>query len=216
MKGLRAIWPNLPVLLAGSVLVGLGWSATRVVAGLSGWLIPIAVWLFVLPPLITLVVGCRQLLRDEHFGIGTLFRALPSNAGRTIMISAGPMLMVVLTLIGWHAWRLSGSALLLPSFVAGCLLSAAALLAGVVAVPYGVLTRVPGKETWLVAAFVLSRQPIPVLAVVAATALGVWAAAYLSFALIILLPGPLAMIWAAAVEQATVNSKKTLVSKGTR
>lgn len=216
MKGLRAIWPNLPVLLVGSVLVAFGWSVTRVLAGLTGWLIPIGVWLLVMPPLAVLVGGCRLLLRDEHFGVGTLSRRLPATAGRTIMITAVPMIMVVLTLIGWHAWRLSGSALLVPSFLAGCLLSALALLAGVVAVPYGVLNRASVKDSWLVAGFVLTRQPVPVLAVAAAVALAVSATAYLSFALIILLPAPVAMIWAAAVEQATQNSKNALASKGSR
>ena len=98
----------------------------------------------------------------------------------------------------------------------GWLSCAALLLSGVVALPYRIGTGAPIRECWLVAGYIASRQPVAVLAVVAAAALAVWAAAHLSFALIILLVAPLAMTWAAAIEQATENSKNSLALKGTR
>jgi hypothetical protein len=105
---------------------------------------------------------------------------------------------------------------MLASVALGAAASVLTLYTGVVALPYLLLTRAPWRTGWLVSFYIATRNPVPVLAVLSALALAVWAAAYLSFAVIVLLPAPLALLWAAAVTGATERSQTTLVARTTR
>lgn len=76
------------------------------------------------------------------------------------------------------------------------------VVVGVIALPYALSSHADWKEAWLVGAFLATRHPVLVLGVLSACGVTVWVAAHLSFALLILLPAPLALVWAAAASEA--------------
>lgn len=209
---LRTAWANLPVLLLGSVPVAVVWVAVRALPPAFGWLALAGVGLVLLPALAALVHGCTLLLAGEDFGptalVPTLVRTYPAAVG----VTALPTASAVLTLLALHVWRLSHQPWVLASIGAGLAVSVVAGLVAVVAVPYRVATRAPLRETWLVSCFVVTRNLVPVLAVASAVGLAVWAASHLSFALVLLLPAPLALVWASAYSSATRRSQDHLAA----
>jgi hypothetical protein len=211
-RAVRLLWPNLPMLAFGSALVASAWAGMRLVSGDAGWLLIIGVGMVVFPVLAAVVHGCQVLLDGDHFGIPALLRGLPRDAVRAAGVTAVPTAAAVLTHAALLAWRLSHAAWMVPSVAVGVVVSAAAVGVGVVAMPYHLRAGSRWRETWLVAAYIAGRNPVPVLAVAAAVMLTVWSTAHLSFALVLLLPGPLAMVWAAAVTTAVRRSRDHLAA----
>lgn len=212
----RLLWPNLPVLLCGSLLVAGTWSLVRALPPQLGWVAVLGIGLVNLPAFAALLHGSEVLLADEHFGVADLFRQLARGFGPAVRVTVLPTLAVLLTLAAVDLWQLTGQTWMLASVGLGMATSLVALYTGVVALPYVVRTRSPLVQGWLVSCFIATRNPVPVIGVLAAVALGVWAAAYLSFALIVLIPGPLALVWAAAVATATERSQAHLAVRSSR
>jgi hypothetical protein len=212
VRAARLLWPNLPVLLLGSVLVAIGWCLVRALSPHLGWGSLVGVGLVVVPAFAALLRGCEVLLADEHFGVSSLVRAGVRTLLPAWKVAAVPTVALLLTLSAVRLWQLSGQAWMLVSVGLGAAVSVLALYTAVVALPYLVRTGATLRSGWLVSFYIATRNPVPVLAVLSATALAVWAAAYLSFAVIMLLPAPLALIWAAAVTGATERSHTTLAA----
>lgn len=209
----RLLWPNLPVLLLGSVLVAVGWSLVRALSPHLGWGSIVGIGLAVVPAFAVLLRGCEVLLTDEHFDTADLFRTGARTFVPALKVTALPTLALLLTLSAIRLWQLSSQAWMLISVGLGAVVSTVALYSGVVALPYVLRTGATLRTGWLVSFYIATRNPVRVLAVLSAVALGVWAAAYLSFALIVLLPAPLALVWAAAVKEATERSSTTLTAR---
>lgn len=210
------LWPNLPVLLLGSVVVAVGWSLVRALSPHLGLGSVVGLGLVVVPAFAVLLRGCEVLLTDEHFGIADLFRSAARIFLPALRITAVPTAAVLLTLSAVQVWQLSGQPWMLISVGLAAAVSVLTLYTGVVALPYLLRTRSPWRAGWLVSFYIATRNPVPVLAVLSAVALAVWAAAYLSFAVIVLLPAPLALVWAAAMTDATQRSQTTLSARATR
>ena len=210
---LSTIWTNLPVLLAGSVPVAAAWVAFRALPPAYGWVSLAGVGLVVLPALVALVDGCTLLLADEHFGLADVVPTLRRTWPRAVVVAAVPTAAAVLGLLALHVWRLSRQPWVLASVGACLAVTAVTALVAVVALPHRVRAAGDTRRTWLVASYVTSRNLVPVLAVVSAAGLTVWAAAHLSFALVLLLPAPLALVWAAAVATATRRSQVLLARR---
>jgi hypothetical protein len=206
----RLLWPNLPVLLIGSLLVAIGWGLVRAVSPQLGWGSVVGVGVLVVPTFAVLLRGCEVLLADEHFGVADLFRTGVRTVLPTLRVIALPLVAVLLTLSAVRLWQVSGQAWMVVSVVIGSVVSVLALGVGVVALPYVLRTGSRVREGWLVGGYIATRNPVPVLGVLAAVTLAVWAAAYLSVALIVLLPAPLALVWAAAVRGATEHGRHIL------
>ena len=209
----RLLWPNLPVLLLGSVLVAIGWSLIRALSPALGWGSIVGIGLVVVPAFALLLRGCEVLLAGDHFGIADLFQTGARTVAPALKVTALPTVALLLTLSGVQLWQLSGQAWMLVSVGLGAAVSTLALCTGVVALPYVLRTGATLRSGWLVSFYIATRNPVPVLAVLSALALSVWAAAYLSFALIVLLPAPLALVWAAAVTGATERSSTGLAAR---
>jgi hypothetical protein len=88
-------------------------------------------------------------------------------------------------------------------------------LVATMALPYSLRSGDTWREVWLVGVYLASRSPLIVLGILAACGLVVWAAAHLSFALLLLLPAPLALVWAAGAAEATRRGRHRL-DPGTR
>lgn len=214
MKALKEVWPNLPVLLTGSVLVALAWTLARVIGVSSAWAYLLFVGLVVLPVFAALLRGCEVLLVGDHFGIGSLLRSLPRSFARSLRITVPVLVVVLLGDAGTYAWRTSGNGWLLPSAVLCGVVGLAAIYVGLVALPYYTAGRASWAQSWLVSLYIATRNPVPVLATLSAVVLGVLAAAHLSFALVLLLPAPIALVWASAMQTATGHSQDLLHAKG--
>jgi hypothetical protein len=210
---LRTIWPNLPVLLVGSVPVALAWAALRVLPPGWGWLSLVGIGLVVLPALAALVRGCELLLAGDEFGLADLLPTLRGSCPRAVRVTAVPTAAALLTSVALGVWRQTHQTWVLASVGTGIAATAATGLVAVVALPYSLRAAGPWQQTWLVSGYIATRNLVPVLGVVSALVLGVWAAAHLSFALVLLLPGPVAMIWAAALVGATRASRVRLAAR---
>lgn len=212
----RVAWPNLPVLLIGSLLVAAGWSVIRVLSPQLGWATVVGIVLLVVPPFAALLRGCEVLLTDEHFGGLSLLQVLRRVALPAARATLPPLVAVLITVAALELWRWSAQTWMLASAAFGAAVSALILGTTVIALPYLVRTGTGLREGWLVAAYIATRNPVPVLGVMSAVGLGVWGAAHLSFALVVLLPAPLALVWAAAAGTATDRSQARLASAAGR
>jgi len=181
-----------------------------------GWASVVVIALLVVPAFAVLLRGCAVLLADEHFGVADLFRTGTRCLWPALKVVALPTFALVLTLSAIQLWQLSGQAWMLLSVGACAGATLLALYTGVVALPYALRTRTSLRSVWLVSFYIATRNPVPVLAVLSAVALAVWAAAYLSFALIVLLPAPLALVWAVAVTGATERSTTAIAARTAR
>lgn len=203
-------WTNLPVLSFGSVLVAVGWVLVRLWSPQLGWTSLVLIGVLVMPAQATLVRACEVLLTGDHFGMSDLVATLVRSFRSTVVVLILPEAALILTLAALDLWRVTGQPWMLVSIGVGTAFSAATVFIGVVTLPYVTRTRTRVGDSWLTGCYIASRCPVPVLAVLSAITLAVLGAAYLSFALIILLPAPLALIWASAVTGATRRCQERL------
>lgn len=204
------VWSNLPVLLVGSVPVALGWAFARSLPASLGWMAVLVVGLVVLPLLAALLAGCELLLAEEHVGVLGLVRSWPARFLPALRVTAAPTATVLLTVLALQLERATGQRWMLASVAVSGALSVLLLAVGVVALPYAVRTGARAREAWLVSAFLASRNPVAVLAVLAVLVLATGAAAASSLAVLLLLPAPLALVWAVAVTSATARGRQQL------
>jgi hypothetical protein len=209
-RAAREWWPNLPLLLLGSIPVAAGWAALRAVAGGSSWIALLGTGVLVLPLFAALLHSCTRLLAHEHVGVLQLVRRWPHLVVRAWRVTGPLTLVAVLTATAAAAWQQGGQPWMLLSLGICAAVLAGVVVVGVVALPYALRGDTGWTETWLVSAYVASRHPVPVLGVLSACGVAVWASAHLSFALLILVPGPLALIWAAAVSEAILRGRERL------
>lgn len=210
------LWTELPMLLTGSVVVTLGWAVVRVLSPQLGVVTVLGLGLVVVPAFAALLHGGTVLLTSKHFGPRALTRSLWTSYRPTVAVTVVPMLTALLTVAATNAWFLHRQGWMLASMAAGLAVTLVSAAVGVIALPYLLRFRCPVREAWLVGGFVATRQPVPVLAVLCAVGLLVWAAGHVSIALLIIFPGPLALIWAAAVTAATDASRRHLDPQGHR
>jgi protein-S-isoprenylcysteine O-methyltransferase Ste14 len=213
-RAAREWWPNLPMLLVGSIAVAAGWAMLRSVAAGSGWVALLGIGVLVVPVLAGLLDGCLRLLDDQHVGALQLLRGLPAVVVRSWRVTGPVTLVALLTDAAAVAWQRGGQPWMLVSLGICTAVLLGLVLVGVIALPYALSSRAGGRETWLVGAYLATRHPVLAVGVLSACGVAVWAAAHLSFALLILLPAPLALIWAAAASEASLRGRVRLAGRG--
>jgi hypothetical protein len=212
-KAARLWWPNLPALLIGSVLVAAAWSLVRGLSEAGGWVPVVGIGLVVLPLLAGLLDTCLTLLDDEHAGIRRLARRLPVTVWRTWRVTAPMILVALLAVAAGSAWHSAGQLWILGSWAVCSAVLAGLACVGLVALPYSVRSGAEVRDVWLVSAYLATRNPLPVLGIAAACGLTVWVSAYLSFALLLLVPAPLALVWAAGAAEVSRRGRERLASR---
>ena len=212
----RTWWTNLPLLLLASIPVSAGWVVLRSVPPAWAWVALLGTGLLVTPLFAGLLSACARLLDDEHVRVLQLTRELPGIVVRSWRVTAPVTLVALLTAAAATAWQQGGRPWMLVSLGMCAAALAAGVFVGVVALPYALRSDASWKETWLVGAYLATRRPVLALGVLSACALAVWAAAHLSFALLVLLPAPLALIWAGAGAQACASGQAQLARGGHR
>lgn len=209
-RAFRAWWPNLPLLLGTSIPVAAGWVVLRSVPSERGWIALLGTGLLVIPLFAGLLSACERLLEDEHVGVLQLARELPGIVVRSWRVTVPVTLVALLAAAAATAWQQGGRGWMLVSLGMCSAVLAGVVFIGVIALPYALRSHAPWKETWLVGAYLATRHPVLALGALSACAVTVWAAAHLSFALLVLLPAPLALIWAAAGSEARVRGRARL------
>ncbi|MET1005961.1 MAG: hypothetical protein ABWX96_10445, partial [Propionibacteriaceae bacterium] len=198
-EALRLLWPNLPLLLLGSVLVSVAWLLVRAVAPGLSLLAVILHGVLTVPTFAALLWSCQVLLTGEHVRVATLFATLVRRYPTTVRASLPLTAVVLLTFSAFDVWHVSGQAWMLVSVGLGLSASVLALYSWILALPYAVRTpSQPVKRWWLVGFFTATRNPVPVLGVLSLLGLSVWVVQSASFAFTFLVPALLALVWAAA------------------
>lgn len=194
-------WHGLPVLLAGSVLVCV--AASLVVLASPG-VNPVGVVLtgvVVAPPFAAMVHVIDRLWSGHDVSLRQLLEAVPACWRRGTVAGLVPAIPAALFLVAFEMWDQTAQLwLLTPMSLSGSVGVVAALVA-VVALPLSVRrTTVPGRDVWLTSAHAVARHPIPAVAVVASTGLGIWACVTFSASVAVLVPGAVGLTTVAAAQ----------------
>jgi MFS family permease len=198
-QALGLLWPNLPLLLTGSLLVSLSWLLVRVVAPGLSLVAVILHLLLVVPTFAALLVTCQVLLTGQHVRVTDLFRTWGRRYRRSVTASLPVAGTVLLTFGAFDVWHLSGQAWMLVSVGLGLTVSVLALFSWVLTLPYALRSDSRSvKRWWLVGFFGASRNALPVLGVLSLLGLAVWVVQSYSLAFTFLVPGVLALVWTAA------------------
>lgn len=199
-RTLRHAWPALPALLFGSVAVCL---ASTVTVLLAPGLTPVSAvlaGLLVAPCAAALTEIGNTLTAGRDATVAGWWRGL--RARWRFGTTQG--LVVAVPVAGFLAalavWREGGGAWVLPSLALSGAASVLALPALGVVLPLGGARRdLRGRRLWMCALYLVVRWPHRFLAGPALAVLGVWAAVHWSASVLLLVPGPVAIVAAAAV-----------------
>ena len=211
------LWPNLPVLLAGSGLAVLPLGLARVLApvlGTVGTTMLGAAFLFAVAPLLRTAM---VLLAGDHRGIRDLLRGIGRDLGTALPMVVPPAGAAVLTAVAVQTWTVHGQLWAVGSAAAGAAVTVIAATIMIVALPYRLhADRPPGtcraREAWLVGLYAVTRRPVPVLGTLCAVGLFGSVLPSVSLALGFLGLGPLALLWAAAAT-ATLDHGRALLAR---
>ncbi|MET9021010.1 hypothetical protein ABZV93_13580 [Actinopolymorpha sp. NPDC004070] len=202
-RAVTLLWPNLPVLLAGSGLAVLPLGVARVLApvlGTAGTTLLGAAFLFAVTPLLRTAM---VLLAGEHPGLGRLVRGIGRDLRTALPMAGPPAVAAVLTAVAVEAWTVHGQLWAVGSVAAGGAATVVAMAILTVALPYRLYAdrsagSCPARDAWLIGLYAATRCPVPVLGTLCAMGLFGSVLPSVSVALGFLGLGPLALLWAAA------------------
>lgn len=190
------IWPNLPVLILGSVLAVLPLGLARVLApGPVGTALLGGLFLLAAAPLLRTAM---VLLAGDHRGIGGLLRGLGQDLLTALPIATPPAVAAALTAVAVQLWETERLLWLIGSAAAGGAVTVILGVIMVVALPYRLHSGCSARAAWLIGLYATTRRPVPVIAVLCAAGLLGSALPAVSLALGFLALGPFALLWAAA------------------
>jgi hypothetical protein len=194
---LTGLWPNLPVLLVGGFLVCLGLVLTAV---MSRGVNPVSVLLtaVIVAPVFAGLVACgNRIVAGDTVDIGELFRSVAGSWWIGLRVAIVPAFALALTLVAFEVLNQTRLAIV-PLAVSGAV-TVVTTLGFTVALPLRVdQPRRNGFALWLTSLHAVARCPVPAVAVVAFAITAVWATASSTVSLVLLVPGPLALVTAAA------------------
>lgn len=196
---LRGAWPALPALAVGSAAVCAAAAVTMLLApGIS----PVSTLLaaVLIGPFAAALASVAQRIADgDTANVRHWASTVRRLAGFGVAACLFPALVGALFQVALFAWQHTGSALLLPSVaVTGAAALAAAL--GLPAVLH-LRSRDPdlhGVPLWRTALALVLLRPLGFVATGCLAGLGLWASVGVTASLLMLVPGPVALLGAAA------------------
>jgi hypothetical protein len=191
----RLVWPNLATLLvSGSVIAGASCLAGFVTPGITP-LAPLVWALVVAPPFGALVAQLTALAAGRTVPTFSVFRYLRRFGRFSLGVWAVPALCGSISLVAYRWWTTTSSPLALAPLFVGGAITVLATLGAIFAVPFGISHRdLRGVPLYLVGLHAVAKRPIPVLAVVAVAAIGVWASTSFSASVVFLMPASIALV----------------------
>ncbi|PZE73897.1 hypothetical protein [Curtobacterium sp. MCBD17_019] len=201
----RRVWDQLPALVVASSVV----CAAIVVAVLvAPGVTPTAVvlWALLVAPVFAGLVGVTtDVLNGAEVRVFGFHRYVRHTVRLALASAAVPAVAAVCSLVSLEVLHQTHATItLVPLAVSGAV-TVLGSLAGLLALPVAV--RVPSLRGPSLALFCLravARRPIPVVGVLAVGVLGLWAAVTWSASVVVLVPGPFALVLVLAAS-ATVS-----------
>ena len=207
---LRGVWPSLPALLVASAAICLAAVVPIVVApGIN----PVAVLVAALacgPLLPALAAVANETTTDGHGTIRTWWTTVLSYWRFGLTTSLVPAVAAALLLVALEVWRATGSAAVVPSFVASGIVTLVAVLGVTAAIPLG--TSIPdlrGLQLWRTAVSIVAVRPARFVAVASAAGFGLWAATEASASVLLLVPAPTAIVAVTATWTTVASVERT-------
>jgi hypothetical protein len=189
-RAFKALWHELPVLVASGVLVCV--SCGVVVLGSPG-LSPVSLLLgavLVGPTWAAVSATTDCIVRDDRGGILLLLQNLKRHARAGIEVACVPAVIAALALLNW---QLNTSAVFaIPLAVSGCA-CVLALLGSCYAFSLRVTVGLRGKILWLTALHLVARAPLVPLGVLALAFVALLLGTSVTASLLLLAPGPVAL-----------------------
>ncbi len=199
-------WPQLPLLLLGSVSVSLAVVVSLVAAaatppaGMATTVVTVA------PSLMALVRFCCAVVTGDEMSVRQYVAAFRRLYWRSVYLTAVPLLLAALTMIAFLGYRQGGGAWLLVPAGVGVTSTVLASVAMVVGFALRACYDEPdGPAAWMLALHLFARKPVPFLGAIALGLLGVWASLNYSNGLFLLVPAPFALVLATAFYTAPVD-----------
>ncbi|ONK12138.1 hypothetical protein [Streptomyces sp. MP131-18] len=200
LRTLRNVWPALPALLFGSVAVCL---ASALTVLLAPGITPVSTLLAGL-----LVAPCAAALAEVGNALAAGREATVTGWWRGLRrlwrFGTAQGLVVAVPVAAFLAalavWRNGGGAWVLPSLAVSGAVGVLALPALAAVLPLGAARGdLRGRRLWTCGLYLVARWPHRFLAGPALAVLGVWAAVHWTASVLLLVPGPAAVVAAAAV-----------------
>jgi len=196
---LTGLWPNLPVLLVGGILVCVGLVLTTAV---SRGVNPVSALLIagMVAPVFAGLVACgNRIVAGDTVGIGELFHSVAKLWWVGLRVALVPASALAFSLVALEVLNQTRNGLaLVPLAVSGAV-AVVATLGATVALPLRVdQPHRTGLTLWLTSLHAVARYPLPAVAVVSFGCTAAWAAASSTVSFVLLVPGPLALVTVAA------------------
>lgn len=199
-RTLRGAWPALPTLLFGSVAVCLASAVTVLLAPGLTPLAAVVAALLVAPCAAALTAVGNALTAGRDATVTGWWHGLRRHWRFGTVQGLVVAVPVAAFLAALAVWRDGAGAWVLPSLALSGAASVLALPALGVVLPLGVArSDLRGRRLWLCGTYLVARWPHRFLAGPALAVLGVWAAVHWSASVLLLVPGPVAIVAAAAV-----------------
>jgi hypothetical protein len=206
----RAMWPNLPGLAMAGVLVCAALVPAVIV---SAGLTPLAVLLTALvagPVWAAAVDFGDRTARGDQVGVGYLVTAVRHRAGLGVRVALPPAVCAACTMVTLALWQQTRAPWLLAPLGVGGAATLLTVVATVAAFPVAIRTALRGRDLWLTSLAVVVAAPLRVLAVLCALVVSVYVLGFsVSASLLLLLPGPLAVLVCVAVPPAAPSPLPT-------
>jgi hypothetical protein len=196
----RYVWPSLPMLLVSSSIVCvLGAVALVLAPGITPISLP--VWaLLVAPAFGALLEQVSAMLDGEDPAAFSFMPALRRSWRLSLGLALPPAFAGSCYLVAYELWLQTGSGMLLAPLAVSGVCAVLLGIAGAIALPLG-LGRgdLRGRSLLVTALHLCARHPVAPLGALALGIGFVWSATQFSASLLLLLPGPLAVVLVAAV-----------------
>jgi len=194
---LTGLWPNLPVLLVGGILICLGLVFTTIV---SRGVNPVSVLLtaVIVAPVFAGLVACgHRIIGGDTVDVRELFQSVRKQWWIGLRVALVPAFALALALVALEVLNQTRLALV-PLAVSGAV-TVVTTLGSTVALPLALdQPQCTGFTLWLTSLHAVARSPVPAIAVLAFGCTAAWATASSTVSFVLLVPGPLALVTVAA------------------
>jgi len=197
----RVFWPNLPMMFVSSTIVCI---ATVAAIALAPSVSPLSLllWVVVIGPAFAGLVAQldEAICGHDDPPVFSYFRYLRRSWRRGLVLGVIPAVTGGLTLVALEVYHRTGSwVALVPASISGAF-TVLGLITYLVAMPITAEYATIRMRALVIASLlVVSRAPVPIIGALSVAGVIGWAAAQFSAAIILLLPGPLALVLVVAV-----------------
>jgi hypothetical protein len=190
----RALWAELPVLALGSGAVALPALAALLLGAGVTPVTPLLLVLLAGPSWAALVACTNAIVLEGEAGPARLWRELRRHWADGMRVLAVPGVACALALADLSVYRARPGAATLTALTVASLVTGCTVLMSVVALPLRVESGLRGRALWLMSGAVVTSRPLLGPGVLGLAYLSVQLGTAVLASLVILVPGPLALV----------------------